>query len=113
MNCLRYNFLLLMHSALTPSLPAACREERLECVRLHVCVCELGVCVPARVCVYWGGVGRGGAEEVKAGVGGAGVDFCPQPVSVHVWLLFKKGAVLSFRKAAAFRIICSQRCRHQ
>lgn len=69
MNCLRYNFLLLMHSALTPSLPAACREEE-QSVSVCVCSCILG---------GWGGGGGGGKGLLgeKEGLSGAGVDFCP------------------------------------
>lgn len=42
MNCLRYNFLLLMHSALTPSPLAACREGSVcTSVSDEVCVCRV------------------------------------------------------------------------
>lgn len=70
-----------MHSALTPSLLAACREGRSVCVYVWW---SRGV--------YWGWV-EGGEEEEAEDEG----DFCPQPVSVCVWLLFKKGSFV-FKK---------------
>lgn len=81
MNCLRYNFLLLMHSALTPSLLAACREALSDCVCVRVCVKQ---CVKE---------GRKEEEEDD------GADFCPRPVNLCAWLLFKKGS-FAFKKSS-------------
>lgn len=72
MNCLRYNFLLLMHSALTPSPLAACRDGRRERERESKC---MDVSVEVCVCVLEEGKGLGGDDDETEGV------FCPQPVS--------------------------------
>ena len=73
-----------MHSALTPSPLAACREEG----GAQVCVC-----------VWWSRgdwVREGGVEEEEEEEEG---DFCPQPVSLCVWRLFKKGSFV-FKKSS-------------
>lgn len=68
-----------MHSALTPSSPAACRD---------------GEGGGKDVCVVVGGyrVREDGDEEEEG-------DFCPQPVSLCVWRLFKKGSFV-FKKSS-------------
>lgn len=75
-----------MHSALTPSPLAACREGRSVCV-----------CVRAR----GGRVRKGGGDEEEAEEeeGWEGGVFCPQPVSLCVWRLFKKGSFV-FKKSS-------------